>query len=33
MQVFPGVLEPDDQTGEWDEISDDGADVDPSRRH
>jgi opacity protein-like surface antigen len=28
LQVFLGVLEPDDQTGEWDEISDDGVDVD-----
>ncbi len=28
LQVFLGVLEPDNQTGEWDEISDDGVDVD-----
>jgi opacity protein-like surface antigen len=28
VQVFLGVLEPDDQTGEWDEVSDDGVDVD-----
>jgi len=28
MQVFLGVLEPDDQTGEWDDISDDEVDVD-----
>ena len=28
FQVFLGVLELDDQTGEWDEISDDNVDVD-----
>ena len=28
IQVFLGVLELDDQTGEWDEISDDDVDVD-----
>ncbi len=28
LQVFMGVMELDDQTGEWDEVSDDGVDVD-----
>jgi opacity protein-like surface antigen len=28
LQVFLGVLEPDNQTGEWNQISDDGVNVD-----
>ncbi len=28
LQVFLGVLEPDDQSGEWDELSDDGVEID-----